>query len=99
LPGIALPDKYAKALSALDDVQTAIDLALPGDTVGQIPAKIAGLCRCIQRISSCLCLWQTNPDPAQLYRDKCAGLEGFSMKREGLQTGFHLLLSSQVDQP
>jgi len=40
---VSIPDKYAKALSALGDVQAAVDLALQRYTIEQITAKIAQL--------------------------------------------------------
>lgn len=40
---VTILDKYAKALSALGDVQLAVDLALQRYTVEQIAAKIASL--------------------------------------------------------
>ena len=40
---VTIPDKYTKALSALGDVQTAVDLALQRYTIEQITAKIAEL--------------------------------------------------------
>lgn len=40
---VTISDKYAKALSALGDVQLAVDLALQRYTIEQITAKIASL--------------------------------------------------------
>ena len=45
---VAIPDKYAKALSALGDVQVAVDLALQRYTIEQITAKIARLRQRVQ---------------------------------------------------
>jgi hypothetical protein len=46
---VAIPDKYAKTLSALGDVQAAVDLALQRYTIEQITAKIAQLRQRVQR--------------------------------------------------
>ncbi len=46
---VSIPDKYAKALSALGDVQAAVDLALQRYTIEQITAKIAHLRQRVQR--------------------------------------------------
>ena len=40
---VIIPDKYAEALSALGDVQMAVDLALQRYTIEQITAKITSL--------------------------------------------------------
>ena len=40
---VTIPDKYAKVLGALGDVQMAVDLALQRYTIEQIAAKIAEL--------------------------------------------------------
>jgi hypothetical protein len=45
---VAIPDKYAKALSALGDVQTAVDLALQRYTVEQVTSKIEHLRQRVQ---------------------------------------------------
>jgi len=46
---VSIPDKYAKALSALGDVQAAVDVALQRYTIEQITAKIAQLRQRVQR--------------------------------------------------
>ncbi|MCW5851618.1 MAG: hypothetical protein KIT87_16210 [Anaerolineae bacterium] len=40
---VTIPDKYAEALNALGDVQTAVDLALQRYTIDQITSRIARL--------------------------------------------------------
>ena len=40
---ITIPDKYAEALNALGDVQTAVDIALQHYTIDQISSRIARL--------------------------------------------------------
>jgi hypothetical protein len=40
---VSIPDKYARALNALGDVQAAVDLALQRYTIEQITVKIAQL--------------------------------------------------------
>ena len=40
---VTIPDKYAEALNALGDIQTAVDLALQRYTIDQITSRIARL--------------------------------------------------------